>query len=106
MKPGSKHSENNNQVLYEFLLRGQSLTVHDHDFCVMTLAKGFKVAIAETHKTILVSNHHTPDWSQFNQFHESVELLALVVQTTANIREPFIFVNCCLSPWQNVISAL
>jgi hypothetical protein len=59
----------------------------------MTLTEGFKVARAEAYQSILMRNHDTPDLSQFHQFHESIEVLALVVETTTNIREPFIHLD-------------
>src|SRR5258708_6740211 len=59
----------------------------------MPLTEGFKVAIAETHEPIPMSDHKTSDLSQFYHFHQPIELLAFVVEATANILHPFIDPN-------------
>ena len=57
---------------------------------MMPFAKGFKVAIAETHEPISVGKNNAADLSKFDHLHEAIELFALVVETTANVLHPFI----------------
>ena len=90
MKPSRKHGHDGHQVSHEFLLRREGFAVDDHDLGMMPLAECLKVFIAKTHQPISMSNEESSYLSQFDQFHEPVKLLPFIVQSTANIREPFI----------------
>src|SRR2546430_16699332 len=63
----------------------------------MTLAERLKVSIVEAYQLITVSYDKASHLPQFNQFHESIKLLALVAKTTIVIRHLFIIIG--LIPW-------
>jgi hypothetical protein len=55
---------------------------------MMTPIGCLKVFIAQAFQSILMSDDKAAQLSKLNQFHQPVQLLALVVQTTANILLP------------------
>src|SRR5258708_39567672 len=57
---------------------------------MVPFADGFKIAIAEPHESIPMSNENAPNLSKFYHLHEPIKLCAFVVETTANILHPFI----------------
>jgi len=83
---GAKHGQDRHQVL----LGGERFTVNDHQFRMILFAKGFKIARAETHKSIPVGNDNAANLSKFYHLHEPCKVFALVVEATATILHLFI----------------
>ena len=90
MEPGAKHRDDGYQVPNKFLFWRKVFTVDHHDLGMMSLTECLKVFIAEAYQPIAVSDDKASHLSEFNHLHEPIELFALVVKPTADIRHPLI----------------
>ena len=57
---------------------------------MVPLAECLKVVIAEAYQPITMSDEKPSHLSKFDQLHEPIELLTLVVEATTDIRHPLI----------------
>jgi len=68
----------------------EAIAIHDDQIRSVALAKRRQPLKAEPHETVVVSNDQAAHQAQFDQFHEAIELLAPIVQPTANLLDPLI----------------
>src|SRR5947207_15906776 len=90
MQPGRKYGEDCQQVLDKLLFRRERFPINDHQISMVPFTESFKIAIAEPHESIPMSNENAPNLSKFHHLHEPMTLFALVVETTSNLLHQFI----------------
>lgn len=84
------------QILNQFLLWGNLLDIHDHEFTVMGFAEVNEQRIGKARQPILMSEHDPLDRSFQNGIHQAQKILAFEIHAAADFGDPLIYLDIAL----------
>ncbi len=89
------------EILDSFLFRGKTVSIDDHQFCLVIYTKISEPLISKTNESIFVSKNKALDLSKFNLPHQTGTLRSPVLEPASTIFLPLIhmisdsFTECC-----------